>query len=477
VRATHRRRTSEFRKFGGPIQLASNAMESIRHMDAELYSEIEARATWTGNRTNGIKDGIRNEWYAKFDLESPARARNMPYTCVVERPELQEIMMKRTGEHIRTASGVESYRTAADGRVVAMLQDGEEISGDVLIGADGIWSNVRASMTDTAARGPESGVSYSGYTVFAGELNYSKDKEGVVLGPDLECGYKVYIGPGQYFVITDIGRGRYQWYAFLARPADSEANEEKPDGNSLYLQNLFDGWSDEIHDILRVTTEGEIEQRDLYDRPPSVLKPWTKGNVALLGDAIHAMMPNLGQGGCQAIEDAQVIADKLTAISHRSEVEGALSDYRDTRLTRSAAVQGLSRVASDIIIRGFDTPCKLGFYDGAFVAENVNYAGVVTRLLQPILPVFFAVQFAFLYDGWDNKWSPKQLQIGVSIAVSGSLLLAAFAATAGAEVAFLGAGLEAIIGIEAAEGISLWVAEQSATVQEIINSVGGGAGL
>ena len=65
----------------------------------------------------------------------------------------------------------------------------------------------------------------------------------------------------------------------------------------------------------------------------------------------------------------------------------------------------------------------------------------------------------------------------VSIAVSGSLLLAAFAATAGAEVAFLGAGLEAIIGIEAAEGISLWVAEQSATVQEIINSVGGGAGL
>ena len=54
----------------------------------------------------------------------------------------------------------------------------------------------------------------------------------------------------------------------------------------------------------QVTTEEEIEQRDLYDRPPSVFKPWTQGNVALLGDAIHAMMPNLGQGGCQAIEDA-----------------------------------------------------------------------------------------------------------------------------------------------------------------------------
>ena len=54
--------------------------------------------------------------------------------------------------------------------------------------------------------------------------------------------------------------------------------------------------------------------------------------------------------------------------------------------------QGLSRFASDIIIRGFDTPCKLGFYDGKFVCENLNYAGVVTRVLQPILPVFFAIQ-------------------------------------------------------------------------------------
>jgi len=466
-------RTNEFRKFGGPIQLASNAMESLKNMDAELYSEIEARATWTGNRTNGIKDGIRDEWYAKFDLKSPALSRGMPYTCVVERPELQEIMMKRTSEHIRTASGVDSYRTNADGSITALIDGGGEVHGDVLIGADGIWSNVRASMTDTPSRGDESGVSYSGYTVFAGELNYANG--------DPECGYKVYIGPGQYFVITDIGRGRYQWYAFLARPADSEASEEKPEGMSPYLQNLFTGWSPEIHDILTVTTEDEIEQRDLYDRPPSVFKPWTKGHVALLGDAIHAMMPNLGQGGCQAIEDASVIADKLEHISRRSEVEGVLREYRDTRLTRSAAVQGLSRFASDIIIRGFDTPCKLGFYEGKFVAENLNYAGVVTRFLQPILPVFFAIQFAFLYDGWDNKWSPAQLKIGLGLGFFGVILLVLFAATAGTEVALLGVGVEALVGVEAVEAVSAggttFFAEQQAAIQEILSSIGAGLGL
>merc|ERR1712087_311779 len=123
-------------------------------------------------------------------------------------------------------------------------------------------------------------------------------------------------------------------------------------------------------------------------------------------------------------------------------------------------------------IRGFDTPCKLGFYDGKFVCENLNYAGVVTRMLQPILPVFFAIQFAFLYDGWDNKWSPSNVRIGLGIAFFGVLLLVAFAATAGAEVAFLGAGLEALVGVEAAEALSVWLAEQSAAVQEIVNNLG-----
>ena len=66
-------------------------------------------------------------------------------------------------------------------------------------------------------------------------------------------------------------------------------------------------------------------------------------------------------------------------INLRSRPRSPIS-HRDTRLTRSAAVQGLSRFASDIIIRGFDTPCKLGFYDGQFVAENLNSTPMPTPL-------------------------------------------------------------------------------------------------
>ena len=71
---------------------------------------------------------------------------------------------------------------------------------------------------------------------------------------------------------------------------------------------------------------------------------------------------------------------------------------------QSVTVQGLSRFASDIIIRGFDTPAKIVFKDGVKF-ENFNYAGIVTKMLQPILPIFFMIQFIFLYDGYKNDWA------------------------------------------------------------------------
>ena len=90
----------------------------------------------------------------------------------------------------------------------------------------------------------------------------------------------------------------------------------------------------------------------------------------------HAMMPNLGQGGCQAIEDAYVLVDELQSVKTRKEIEDRLRSYHDRRLIRSAVVQGLSRFASDIIIRGFDTPAKIAKKeDGGIAFENFNYAG------------------------------------------------------------------------------------------------------
>lgn len=237
-----------------------------------------------------------------------------------------------------------------------------------------------------------------------------------------------------------------------------------PDGTSAYLQGIFQGWSDEIHAILRVTKEDEIEQRDLYDRPPSALKPWTDGPVALLGDGIHAMMPNLGQGGCQAIEDAYVIAQELALTQKRSQVPSRLNQYQQRRLVRSAAVQGLSRFASDIIIRGFDTPAKI-YWDeqGQLKFENFNYAGIVTKILQPILPLFFVIQFNFLYDGWRNEGG-IDVKATLGLLSIGGLVLFLLAGTEAAGVG-LTFGFEALVG---AEGVIDFEAISTA-IRELMN--------
>ena len=146
----------------------------------------------------------------EIDLAGPAEARSMPYTSVIDTPDLQDIFLSALPEGVvENGDSVSSYEINSDGHgVKAVMESDKTIEGDVHIGADGLWSTVCVTMCDEPARGDASGASYSGYTVYAGELNYdSFDNKKV--------GYKVYIGSGQYLVITDIENGRYQWYAFL----------------------------------------------------------------------------------------------------------------------------------------------------------------------------------------------------------------------------------------------------------------------
>jgi zeaxanthin epoxidase len=166
------------------------------------------------------------------------------------------------------------------------------------------------------------------------------------------------------------------------------------------------------------------------------------------------MMPNLGQGGCQAMEDAFVIAQELQGASLRSEISSKLESYRNRRLVRSAAVQGLSRFASDIIIRGFDTPAKIYFdpNGGGLKFENLNYAGIVTKLLQPILPIFFNVQFNFLYEGWRNEVA-IDINAAIGFLVFGGLILLLGGGALG-EAGGVGLfGLDALLGGEGMEAI------------------------
>lgn len=71
-------------------------------------------------------------------------------------------------------------------------------------------------------------------------------------------------------------------------------------GKKERLLEIFGGWCDNVVDLLLATDEDAILRRDIFDRTPKFT--WGKGRVTLLGDSVHAMQPNLGQGGCMAIE-------------------------------------------------------------------------------------------------------------------------------------------------------------------------------
>eukprot|EP00775_Hariotina_reticulata_P004395 gene4395-4648_t len=183
---------------------------------------------------------------------------------------------------------------------------------------------------------------YSGYTCYTGISDFTP--------PDLEIvGYRVFLGNGQYFVSSDVGGGKQQWYGFHKEPADGADPPNKT--RKARLLDIFGHWCDDVTDLIKATPEDDILRRDIYDRPP--IFSWARGRVALLGDSAHAMQPNLGQGGCMAIEDAfQLGMDVEQAMNKAGGNPDALdvsqlwSTYQGGRLVRAAAIHGMARFAA-----------------------------------------------------------------------------------------------------------------------------------
>lgn len=145
--------------------------------------------------------------------------------------------------------------------------------------------------------------------------------------------------------------------------------------------------------VLDSTPPESVEQRDLFDRPPELLRSWADGNVVCIGDAIHPMMPNLGQGGCQAIEDAYILSETLEFVKSTEKLEGALQDFYKKRIFRVTIVQLLSRLASDLIINAFDTPWSP--HDDL----GKSWKSYLTFFWKPLLQyAIFPGQFAYLYS-------------------------------------------------------------------------------
>ncbi|PKI39433.1 hypothetical protein CRG98_040191 [Punica granatum] len=122
-------------------------------------------------------------------------------------------------------------------------------------------------------------------------------------------------------------------------------------GKKERLLKIFDGWCDNVIDLILATDEDEILRRDIYDLTP--VFTWGRGHVTLLGDFVHAVQPNLGQGGCLAIEDSYLLAMEL-AQAWKDSVESGkpldvVSSLRRARRFRVAIIHGIARMSSTML--------------------------------------------------------------------------------------------------------------------------------
>jgi 2-polyprenyl-6-methoxyphenol hydroxylase-like FAD-dependent oxidoreductase len=230
----------------------------------------------------------------------------------LHRGRLLDVLSEAAGEGtVKYGFGVATYeQTAKD--VTAVAEDDREVKGAILVGADGLWSRVRAKLVGD---GPPR---YAGYTSW----------RGIVDAADLvEEGYSSESwGIGQRFGIVSIGRGQVYWFATAnAKLAEKDAADPV---DALLLR--FRGWHAPIEHLLARTWKERVIRTDIQDRAP--IRRWSDGRVVLLGDAAHPMTPNLGQGGCQAIEDAVSLG---RVVGEHDDVTAAFRAYEAARVDRA----------------------------------------------------------------------------------------------------------------------------------------------
>jgi 2-polyprenyl-6-methoxyphenol hydroxylase-like FAD-dependent oxidoreductase len=240
---------------------------------------------------------------------------------------------------------------------VLRLADGRQVHGDALIGADGIRSAVRGQLF------PEAVPRSAGQTTWRGVVRFVPPSGASFWGESW--------GAGARFGLLPIAGDRVYWFAVR----NAAAGLSDPAGPRAELLRLFGRWHAPIPELIATTDEAALLHNDIFDLAP--LPTWTRGRVTLLGDAAHATTPNLGQGGCQAIEDATVLA---RALRSAASVEAALRAYEDERIARANMITELSRRLG--IMGNWTHPAACWLRD-TLAAATPRWARM--RMLRPII--------------------------------------------------------------------------------------------
>lgn len=320
-RVTVLERSARLGEVGAGVLLWSNALSAL----AELGVAQSIRELGTTRGAGGVQTP-RGRWLSRSSGTALQHVHGVS-VLVVHRAELHQQLRSALPDDALITGAAVTTVAQDEGSVTACYrtESGEHtLTADLLVGADGLHSRTRRALWPEAPQ-----PVYAGFTAWRGVT------DGVV---DLVEQSQTW-GRGAEFGLTRLIDGRIYWFGTANEAAGTTFDDEHAE-----VLRRFGDWHAPIAEVIQATPAETLLRHDIYHHPrPFPL--FARDRVALLGDAAHAMTPNLGQGACTALEDAVVLAAELAA----ADVPRALQRYDAARRPRTQTLaqqsERLGRIA------------------------------------------------------------------------------------------------------------------------------------
>jgi salicylate hydroxylase len=309
----------ELREVGAGLQLSANG--------TRVFYELGVGEALKAHSSEAASKEIRlwntGETWKLFDLGKVSIERyGYPYFTVY-RPDLLEVLLAAIGrDRIHLGAKCTGFTQTAD-RVKAEFENHPPVTGDALIGADGVHSQVRQGLFG------KDRPQFTRIVVWRGIVPMEKLPKHMarMVGSN-------WVGPGAHVVHYPLRAGKVMNFVGALERSDWQVESWSARGTTEELAADFAGWHDDIHALIRNIPAPY--KWALMTRPP--MERWTVGRVTLLGDACHSMVPFLAQGAVMAIEDGFVLG---RCLQKYADAAIALARYEDARRERTRkAVEG-----------------------------------------------------------------------------------------------------------------------------------------
>jgi salicylate hydroxylase len=307
-----------------------------------------------------VRNGVTGERLALRPLGEALQARYGAGQCLVHRADLHDALraavLALDPSAISVADGFEGLVANGAGGVRARFGASGEVEADLLVGADGVRSAVRAALF-----GPEA-PSFAGYVAWRGLAPVP-----AVPARLLEHASCLYTGPRNLLLRYLVRGGELVNVACIGRCDAWTAEGWSTGASREEVLELLAGWHPDVHELVRAIPAGSLFKWGLFQR--ASLPRWSAGSATLLGDAAHPMLPFLGQGAVMALEDAMLLVRSVAAAA---DVPQALALYERARLPRANRVMTLSaenghrlvpRSEADYVPGSHTSPASLGLVD------------------------------------------------------------------------------------------------------------------